>query len=84
MNKITAFIAALKLRLLDRFTPTLSGLLASLNKLEVQIETAIDKGERDLEGLAASAAALVRACEAKNIELNSAYKLLHNVSGLVR
>lgn len=84
MNKIIAFFAALKLRLTDRFAPTIGDLLETLNKIETQIENAIVKGHRELEAIASQAEALSRARSEKNSALDRAYKLLNNVAGLGR
>lgn len=80
MKKITAFLAALKLAIIDRFTTDTAELIAKLAKLEAKIEQAIAKDEKKLAQLDDMARSIAAAKDLKNTQVDRAYKLLHNVT----
>jgi hypothetical protein len=76
--------AALKFALVDMFTPSLTTIASLFSKMERAIERSIDKQSRRLEQLALAENSIRQARIAADKELNSAYKLLNNVSGLTK
>lgn len=81
---LNTFFAVLKQRIVDRFTPNVSTILGEIAKIEAKIEQAIDKSGRQLANLHAAEAAIVDAKYAMNAEMNASYKLLHNISSMLR
>lgn len=84
MNTIRAYIYTLIEDIKDAFTKDAAGLIASIKKIEAGIERTIDKESRRLEGLRTAADQLNAAIKSANTEVDTAYKLLHKVSELVK
>lgn len=59
-------------------------IIAALAKIEAKIEAAIRKGSNDLSKLKSTQDNIATTIAAKNAELDTAYKLLNTVSGLVK
>lgn len=68
----------------DKFTTDTAELIAHLSKLEAKIEAAIAKDTHKAQGLALQAMQLNSALRSTDANLNAAYKMLHNVSGLTK
>jgi hypothetical protein len=80
MNIIETVIAAIK----DKLTTDTAELLVKLSKLEKQIEKAIAKDLRHLSTLKNAEFAIQAQIKGKNRNVDVAYKLLNNVSGLTK
>jgi hypothetical protein len=66
------------------FTPTIASILATVAKVEAELEVAIVAAQDDLEAVNNLREALVKRAADANRDLDAAYKLLHNVSSIVR
>jgi hypothetical protein len=63
-NALILALKALYSHFMDRFTPDAAGLVASLSKIEAQIEKSIDKSSRDLAARQADADGQELPCDA--------------------
>lgn len=77
MNKIIAFFQNL-------LTPSTDTLVKGVSFAETVISRSIDQQTDRLSGMAEARAALEAAIRKADADLNTAYKLLHRVSGLTK
>lgn len=77
MNKIIAFFQNLLI-------PSTATMVKGMDIVEGVISRSIDKQTADLEGLSAARAQLEAAIKKANADIDTAYKLLHRVSGLTK
>lgn len=82
MDNFRDYLNRIKLFFIDKFTTDTGELISQLGKLEAKIERAINKDLRKGAQLVASAAALNAAIKQNDTNLNTAYRLLHNVNKL--
>jgi transcription termination factor NusB len=78
------FASRIKRTITDRITPNVAGLLTKIAKIEATIENAIDRDVRKLAVVQQAITDLTALRKAVDADVNAAYKLLHNIGGLVK